>query len=342
MYHGNIFPGSIFFSDNQTLVLDDLRMSLRVPFSDPFNDGYIIPQGLSRRLLRNRGSRSDVKYQAPEVTASGFDAFASDVWSAGIVLFVLLAGITPFKRPKASDVVFKVVSSGHLRELLESWDIALSSEACDLLQSIFRRRPTDRITLSEIMEHPWVLGTTLPQRDQPEPPVSTRELPFSYSGQAMTLLRNDIVRQQRKKKPTLDLDRTMRQSLRRELILRTSGNAKLVSFGHVEILPATTTSGFHDSSCRDSRICQVDQYEQDRYEVRCSRRRQALATVQRSEETEAATTIESEKKAACAVHRHVSPWKKLVRSAKKKLKTVAAKKVRVDVEGPVLVTARSA
>lgn len=333
LYHGNICPGQIFLSDDQTVVIGDTSMSLRVPFSDPFNEGYIIPQGTTRRLVRNQGSRSDVKYQAPETSAVGFDAFASDLWAAGLVLFEILMGVAPFKRASAGDRIFQAVSEGGLQEFVEIVGVNVSPEVCDLLQSIFRRRPSDRATLSQIMEHPWMVGKAKMPSDGPDPYFLAHKLPPFYSSDKMIILRKDIMRNQGNQKFRFDL--AMCESLRKEWISRTRGNAKQVSFASIEI-PSTR------SIEKESTFLQVDQCEQDRTNIPRSSSPQESAW--NGLHSQVRIYVKTPDQATR--RRPTSPWKKLFRSTKKKIQNVVwyRKHARGDIEGggPVFVTARSA
>lgn len=56
------------------------------------------------------GTRS---YMAPEVLAKRpYDGALADLWSAGVVLFIMLAGNPPFQTAISTDWWFRAVSSG--------------------------------------------------------------------------------------------------------------------------------------------------------------------------------------------------------------------------------------
>jgi serine/threonine protein kinase len=150
--------------ENDHLVLIDLGMALRVPYTDPCNMGCITDasEGAVRRLIHPQGQGGKLMYLAPEVVASDcFDGFAIDLWAAGVVLFVLLVGLAPFKWAHASDKRYAKISKGCLQELMHGLNIPLSDEACDLLQNMFWRDPHKRLTLAQVMQHPWVLNKKL-------------------------------------------------------------------------------------------------------------------------------------------------------------------------------------
>ena len=63
----------------------------------------------------------------------------------------------PFHWAHVSDMEFLQLSEhGSLKDILDYWDIHLSDEACDLLQTMLRRNPRERLTLAQVMKHHWV------------------------------------------------------------------------------------------------------------------------------------------------------------------------------------------
>ncbi|CAN8316129.1 unnamed protein product [Cochlearia groenlandica] len=89
-------------------------------------------------------------YLAPEVlTRKGYDAAKADVWSCGVILFVLLAGYLPFD-DNNTNVMFKKIYKGQFR--CPKW---FSPELTRLLTRILDTNPETRITIPEIMKHRW-------------------------------------------------------------------------------------------------------------------------------------------------------------------------------------------
>lgn len=80
-------------------------------------------------------------YMAPEVAKHGRYSTASDMWSAGVVLFLLLLCEFPDKT--------------HMPDQIQRID---SSEARELLLSILRKDPWQRISADEASKHPWTCG----------------------------------------------------------------------------------------------------------------------------------------------------------------------------------------
>ena len=111
---------------------------------------------------------------SPEVFANTkhFDGFAIDLWAAGVILYIMLTGFPPYDQASVTDQRFELIVSGRLAEQLHNWDIFLSEEACQLMQSMMQLDPRDRLTLAEVMAHPWVANGEV------QPPPPTEPLPF--------------------------------------------------------------------------------------------------------------------------------------------------------------------
>ena len=89
-------------------------------------------------------------YVAPEVLSDkGYDGRAADVWSIGVILYVLLAGFLPFDEPHMSALFRKIQKADFT---YPSW---FTSEVRGLLDAILVPDPAKRLTLGGIMEHPW-------------------------------------------------------------------------------------------------------------------------------------------------------------------------------------------
>lgn len=89
-------------------------------------------------------------YVAPEVLNDrGYDGATADLWSCGVILFVLLAGYLPFDDPNLITL-YKKISDADFT--FPSW---LSFGAKSLITRILDPNPMTRITISEILEDEW-------------------------------------------------------------------------------------------------------------------------------------------------------------------------------------------
>jgi serine/threonine protein kinase len=84
---------------------------------------------------------------APEVlTGSSYDAKKADVWSIGVMLFVMVYGCYPFEQ--LQDVL--------VRDINLPERPAVSEGAKDLIRKMAARNLNMRIKLEDICDHPWV------------------------------------------------------------------------------------------------------------------------------------------------------------------------------------------
>ncbi|KAI3719077.1 hypothetical protein L6452_19967 [Arctium lappa] len=89
-------------------------------------------------------------YVAPEVLGrKGYEASKVDIWSCGVILFVLMAGYLPFNDQNVM-VMYKKIYKGEFR--CPRW---FSHELSRLLKRLLHTNPETRITIPEIMENRW-------------------------------------------------------------------------------------------------------------------------------------------------------------------------------------------
>uniref|UniRef100_A0A5B7A2D0 non-specific serine/threonine protein kinase n=1 Tax=Davidia involucrata TaxID=16924 RepID=A0A5B7A2D0_DAVIN len=89
-------------------------------------------------------------YVAPEVlTDKGYDGTSADIWSCGVILFVLMAGYLPFDEPNLMALYRKIHKADFS---CPSW---FSSGAKKLIKRILDPNPLSRITIPEILKNDW-------------------------------------------------------------------------------------------------------------------------------------------------------------------------------------------
>ncbi|KAK8472940.1 hypothetical protein PHAVU_001G002800 [Phaseolus vulgaris] len=92
-------------------------------------------------------------YVAPEVLQKSYGK-EIDVWSAGIILYILLSGVPPFWA-ETERGIFDTILEGKLDLESAPWP-SISAAAKDLIRKMLTRDPKKRITAAEALEHPWM------------------------------------------------------------------------------------------------------------------------------------------------------------------------------------------
>ncbi|XP_047338381.1 calcium-dependent protein kinase 26-like [Impatiens glandulifera] len=92
-------------------------------------------------------------YIAPEVLVGGYNQ-AADVWSAGVILYILLSGMPPFWG-KTKSKIFDAVRAANLWFPYDPWD-NVSSSAKDLITGMLFLDPSKRLTANQVLAHSWI------------------------------------------------------------------------------------------------------------------------------------------------------------------------------------------
>jgi len=92
-------------------------------------------------------------FMAPEILTGVYNNPASDIWSVGVILYVMTHGKLPF-RGKSSEDLLKEYRKGWTFKK-ENWILA-SNELEDLLSKMLNYDHNTRITVEEVLNHPWL------------------------------------------------------------------------------------------------------------------------------------------------------------------------------------------
>ncbi|EPY30101.1 serine/threonine kinase [Angomonas deanei] len=89
-------------------------------------------------------------YVAPEVLMErGYNGLAADLWSCGVVLYVMLAGRLPFE-DRNMNVLLGKIERGEYQMIRH-----ISDPAKDLISRMLTVDPRSRISMDEVIAHPW-------------------------------------------------------------------------------------------------------------------------------------------------------------------------------------------
>ncbi|XP_031121383.1 calcium-dependent protein kinase 17-like [Ipomoea triloba] len=122
--------------ENSPLKATDFGLSVFYKQGDVFKDivgsaYYIAPEVLRRRY-------------GPEV----------DIWSVGVMLYILLCGVPPFWA-ESEHGIFNAILRGHLDFSTEPWP-AISPGAKDLVRKMLNSDPKQRLSAAEVLNHAWI------------------------------------------------------------------------------------------------------------------------------------------------------------------------------------------
>lgn len=92
-------------------------------------------------------------YVAPEVLRKSYGTQA-DVWSAGVILYILLSGVPPFWA-ETEQGIFEQVLKGFLDFKSEPWP-QISDSAKDLIRNMLNPNAAERYTAHQVLCHPWI------------------------------------------------------------------------------------------------------------------------------------------------------------------------------------------
>jgi 5'-AMP-activated protein kinase catalytic alpha subunit len=136
VYHRDLKPENLLLDEEGNLKVTDFGLSA---FTE-----HLKQDGL---LHTTCGTPA---YVAPEVIGKkGYDGAKADLWSCGVILYVLLAGFLPFQDDNIV-AMYRKIYRGDFK--CPPW---FSSEARRLITKLLDPNPTTRITISKIMDSSW-------------------------------------------------------------------------------------------------------------------------------------------------------------------------------------------
>ena len=108
-------------------------------------------------------------YMAPEILFSskekGYKGFPIDIWSAGIALYIMLSGTLPFSVKKEDSLLELENNKNKKKNMALKQAIMysqpkkiekISPKAKDLLHGLLNKDPNKRLTIEQILNHPWL------------------------------------------------------------------------------------------------------------------------------------------------------------------------------------------
>jgi len=157
--HRDLKLGNVFLNEKMEIKVGDFGLACKLEF-----DGE-----------RRRTVCGTPNYIAPEILENkDGHSYEVDVWSVGVIIYTMLVGKPPFETPDVKTTYQKIKANSY------SFPdhVPLSDPAKNLIRQILLRDPTKRLTLDEILAHPFCNhGGSIPKLL----PVSTLACPPSAS-----------------------------------------------------------------------------------------------------------------------------------------------------------------
>lgn len=131
--HRDIKPENLLIGYNGELKLADFGWSVHAPSS------------------RRETLCGTLDYLAPEMVGEIPHSYQVDLWTVGVLAYELLTGMAPFEH------MSKQMTKRKIAEVDFSFPEGVPADARDLISKLLRKRPQERISLEEIMKHPWIV-----------------------------------------------------------------------------------------------------------------------------------------------------------------------------------------
>ncbi len=158
-----LMSGVAFLHANDVCHLD---LSLENCLLDAHGNLKICDLGMARSIpsppIINAGQHTPGKltYMAPEIFArQDFNVVAADIYSCGVILFILLTGTPPYNTPSGVDARWTMIYSGRVAELLARWRMShlVPDSALSLLVGMLGP-PQGRPSVEDILNSSFVRG----------------------------------------------------------------------------------------------------------------------------------------------------------------------------------------
>jgi len=126
--------------------------------------GLSVALGQDGTLSERQGTWA---YWAPEMFTNTRYGKEVDMWSLGVILYIILSGRHPFDAPGRSDAQMRAaIQSGKVTFAHETWS-HVSYNAKDLIRQLLQLHPRQRLGARALLQHNWIQGT-----DVSEVPIS--------------------------------------------------------------------------------------------------------------------------------------------------------------------------
>eukprot|EP00800_Vazella_pourtalesii_P006397 TRINITY_DN1823_c0_g2_i3.p1 TRINITY_DN1823_c0_g2~~TRINITY_DN1823_c0_g2_i3.p1 ORF type:complete len:342 (-),score=106.97 TRINITY_DN1823_c0_g2_i3:119-1144(-) len=129
------------------------------PTKSMYTAFYAAPEVLANDLHLNAHYLQQHIPSASTPTINSYDS-RIDMWSLGVTLYILLSSTVPFMpehltRAGITPSMYECIRNGKFSFYNECWE-EISQEAKDLITGLLQADPDKRLTLQQVMQHPWL------------------------------------------------------------------------------------------------------------------------------------------------------------------------------------------
>ncbi|KAG6929836.1 serine/threonine-protein kinase 17A-like, partial [Chelydra serpentina] len=152
-----ILRGVAHLHQNNVVHLDLKPQNILLTSSSPLGDIRIVDFGLSRRVDAGREVREILgtpEYVAPEVLSYEPISTATDMWSVGVLTYVMLTGESPFLGDTKQET-FLNISQVNVQFPPDVFQ-GISDQAIGFIRSLLLRNPRKRAKAEQCLQHPWL------------------------------------------------------------------------------------------------------------------------------------------------------------------------------------------
>ena len=82
-----------------------------------------------------------------------------DIFAAGVILFVMYAGMSPFEKAIPANKHYRKIKDGKMNQFWKSKKLMPSDHLNDLFTKMVAHNPDERLKVDQIFSHDWVKGS---------------------------------------------------------------------------------------------------------------------------------------------------------------------------------------
>lgn len=113
-----------------------------------------------KNIKKLKSYRGTMTYMAPEIKlGKQYDGRQTDIFSAGVILFIIVQGLFPFREAKQDEFFYNLLLTDPVKYFQKVKGENLSEEFKDLVVRMLSFNGKDRPTIEQIEKHPWYTQT---------------------------------------------------------------------------------------------------------------------------------------------------------------------------------------